>query len=225
MVFNIGAKRAFLIFLRNVGKRLIFFNRFFIFGRCLWNCWKKLLPKEVKYCRATCSTSAVSSITQIDAVLLAAMADEVYKHFAGSGVNKILTVEASGIALAILVAERFGCNMVFAKKSKALNDDGEMYSAVCPSFTRPGVNTIKVPKEYLGKDDNVLIVDDFLAVGNATTALRSLVSDAGAKLCGISVAVEKGFQGGGDKIRADGIDLLSLAIIDGMKDGSITFRK
>ena len=162
---------------------------------------------------------------QIDAVLLAAMADEVYKHFAGSGVNKILTVEASGIALAILVAERFGCNMVFAKKSKALNDDGEMYSAVCPPFTRPGVNTIKVPKEYLGKDDNVLIVDDFLAVGNATTALRSLVSDAGAKLCGISVAVEKGFQGGGDKIRADGIDLLSLAIIDGMKDGSITFRK
>ena len=185
MVFNIGAKRAFLFFLRNVGKRLIFFQSIFYFRKVFMELLEKAIAERGKVLPGDVLNVGSFVNHQIDAVLLAAMADEVYKHFAGSGVNKILTVEASGIALAILVAERFGCNMVFAKKSKALNDDGEMYSAVCSSFTRPGVNTIKVPKEYLGKDDNVLIVDDFLAVGNATTALRSLVSDAGAKLCGI----------------------------------------
>lgn len=162
---------------------------------------------------------------QIDVKLLAAMADEVYSHFRCSGVNKILTVEASGIALAVLVAERFGCRMVFAKKSKALNADGEMYAADCRSYTRPGNNKITVPKEYLGPEDKVLIVDDFLAVGNVAAALRDIAGQAGSELCGITVAVEKGFQGGGDKIREDGIDLLSLAIIDSMEDGKIVFRK
>lgn len=161
---------------------------------------------------------------QIDSVLLAKMADEICAHFGDKGVNKVLTVEASGIALAILVAERLGCMMVFAKKSRALNDAGEMYAAECRSFTRPGVNTVIVPKEYLGSDDNVLIVDDFLAVGNAASALRSIVEKAGAHLCGMAVAVEKGYQGGGDKIRKEGVDLLSLAVIDSMENGKITFR-
>lgn len=162
---------------------------------------------------------------QIDTKLLAAMADEVRAHYSESGVNKVLTVEASGIALAVLVAERFGCPMVFAKKSKSLNVSGETYSANCHSFTRLSDNTLIVPKEYITKEDKVLIVDDFLAVGNAANALLDIVKQAGATLCGITVAIEKGFQGGGDKLREDGIDLLSLAIVDSMDNGNIVFRK
>lgn len=164
---------------------------------------------------------------QMDVDLLCVMADEIVEHFSESGVNKILTVEASGIALAVLVAERLHCKTVFAKKSKALNADGEFYSAECVSFTRPDNNLIMLPKPYILKSDKVLIVDDFLAKGNATDALRSIVKQAGATLCGITVAVEKGFQGGGDKIRADGIDLLSLAIVDDMnpETGEIVFGK
>lgn len=164
---------------------------------------------------------------QMDVDLLCAMADEVVEHFSACGINKVLTVEASGIALAVLVAERLHCKTVFAKKSKSLNADGEVYSAECVSFTRPDNNLIMLPKQYLLSTDKVLIVDDFLAVGNATDALRNLVKQAGATLCGITVAVEKGFQGGGDKIRADGIDLLSLAIVDEMNSdtGAIVFGK
>lgn len=164
---------------------------------------------------------------QMDAPLLSVMADEISGHFKEFGVNKVLTVEASGIALSMLVAERFGCKMVFAKKSKALNADGETYSAQCRSYTRPDNNLIILPKPYLTDADRVLIVDDFLALGNATDALREIVNQAGATLCGIAVAVEKGFQGGGDKIRADGIELLSLAIVDEMDavSGKIVFRK
>lgn len=164
---------------------------------------------------------------QMDVDLLCAMADEIVEHFSACGINKVLTVEASGIALAVLVAERLHCKTVFAKKSKSLNADGEVYSAECVSFTRPDNNLIMLPKQYLLSTDKVLIIDDFLAVGNATDALRSIVSQAGATLCGIAVAVEKGFQGGGDKIRADGIDLLSLAIVDEMNSdtGAIVFGK
>lgn len=164
---------------------------------------------------------------QMEAPLLSSMADEIFSHYKKYGVNKVLTVEASGIALAILVAERFGCKMAFAKKSKALNADGETYSAECRSYTRPDNNLIILPKAYLTAADKVLIVDDFLAIGNATDALREIVKQSGATLCGITVAVEKGFQGGGDKIRRDGIDLLSLAIVDEMDadSGKIVFRK
>ncbi len=164
---------------------------------------------------------------QMDSSLLCKMADEICKHFSACGVNKVLTVEASGIALSILVAERFGCDMVFAKKSKTLNVVGETYSSECESFTHKETNNLILPKAYLKNSDKVLIVDDFLAVGNATNALRDIVKQSGATLCGVTVAVEKGFQGGGDKIRAEGIDLLSLAIVDAMneKTGEITFRK
>ncbi len=164
---------------------------------------------------------------KMDVRLLSAMADEIAAHFKPCGINKVLTVEASGIALAILVAERLGCDMVFAKKSRTLNVDGEVFAAECESFTHKERNTVILPKAYLGGADKVLIIDDFLALGNATDALRNIINQAGATLCGIAVAVEKGFQGGGDKIRAAGIDLLSLAIVDGMdeKTGRITFRK
>lgn len=162
---------------------------------------------------------------QMDAEFVSKLAKEIYNHFKDKNINKILTVEASGIAFAILVAKEFKCKMVFAKKSQALNADGSLYQARCESFTRKTVNNITLPKEYLDKDDVVLIVDDFLAVGNAITALREIISQSGATLAGVTTIVEKGFQKGGDKLREEGIDLLSLAIVDKMEDGKITFRK
>ena len=160
----------------------------------------------------------------MDVKLLSAMADEVAAHCAGGKVDKVLTVEASGIALAVLVAERLNCEAVFAKKSKSLNAKGEAYEAECRSFTRPGVNIISLPKEYLPQNSNVLIIDDFLAVGNAANALLDIVSQAKANLVGMSVAIEKGSQGGGDALREKGVDLLSLAIVESMEDGKIVFR-
>ncbi len=162
---------------------------------------------------------------QMDAEFITKLAEEIYNHFKDKKINKILTIEASGIAFAILVAQQFKCKMVFAKKSQALNADGSLYSAVCESFTRKTVNNITLPKDYLVKEDNVLIVDDFLAVGNAIKALREIVEQAGANLQGVCTIVEKGFQSGGDKLREEGVDLLSLAIVDKMEDGKVTFRK
>ena len=161
---------------------------------------------------------------QLDIKLLSAMAKDIYEKFKGAGVNKILTVEASGIAIAVLVAQQFNCNAVFAKKSKTVNVDGELYSAKCFSFTHKNENTLIVPKEFLGKGDKVLIIDDFLAHGEAVNALTDIVGQAGAELKGVSIAIEKGFQGGGDELRAKGVNLYSLAIIDSMDDGKIVFR-
>ena len=157
--------------------------------------------------------------------LMTRIGKEIYAHFKDKGVNKILTVEASGIAFALAAAQNFNCNMVFAKKTAAANADGEAYFAECYSYTRQKNNILALPKEYLSSADNVLIVDDFLAHGNATTALRQIVEQAGAKMVGVAIAIEKGFQGGGDEMRNAGIDLLSLAIVDKMEDGKIMFRK
>lgn len=162
---------------------------------------------------------------QLDIKLLSAMADDIYEKFKGEGVNKILTVEASGIAIAVLVAQRFNCNALFAKKSKTANVDGELYSAKCFSFTHKNENTLIVPKEFLGKGDKVLITDDFLAHGEAVNALTDIVEQAGAILAGVAIAVEKGFQGGGDGLRAKGVNLYSLAVIDSMEEGKVVFRK
>ncbi len=161
----------------------------------------------------------------IDVKLLMEMGKEVKDHFKDKKVTKILTVEASGIAFAVAVANAFGVDMVFAKKTKALNADGELYTAECYSYTRKVSNILALPKEYLNSDDEVLIVDDFLAHGNATVALMDIVSQAGAKVTGVAIEIEKGFQGGGDKLRDSGVDLLSLAIVDEMEEGKITFRK
>ena len=137
----------------------------------------------------------------------------------------VLTVEASGIAIAIITAQFFNCNAVFAKKSKTVNVDGEVYSAQCFSFTHKNNNTLIVPKEYLCASDNVLIIDDFLARGEAVNALIKIVRDAGASLSGVAIAIEKGFQGGGDELRKKGVNLYSLAVIDDMENGKIVFRK
>ncbi len=162
---------------------------------------------------------------QMDVKLLSEMAKSIHERFKDKSVTKILTVEASGIALAVLVAEKFGVNAVFAKKTKTLNVEGGVYTAECFSFTHKKTNVLIVPSEYLDKTDNVLLVDDFLADGQALKALISIVSQSGATLAGATVAVEKGFQGGGDRLRDAGVDLYSLAIIDSMEEGKLTFRK
>ncbi|MBR2337209.1 MAG: xanthine phosphoribosyltransferase [Clostridia bacterium] len=161
---------------------------------------------------------------QLDVKLLSSMADEIYNHFNNKGITKILTVEASGIALAVLVAERFGVNAVFAKKSKTANVDGELLTAECYSYTHKVMNNLILGKEFLLPGENVLVVDDFLANGQAVYALKTLVEKAGANFSGVAIAIEKGFQGAGDKIRGEGIDLYSLAIIDSMSDSQIVFR-
>lgn len=162
---------------------------------------------------------------QIDVNLISSMGKDIYEKFKDCGVNKILTVEASGIAIAVIAAQFFKCNAVFAKKSKTVNVDGELYSAKCFSFTHKNENTLIVPKEYLDKSDKVLIIDDFLAHGEAVNALMEIVEQSGATLAGVSVAIEKGFQGGGDELRKKGVNLYSLAVIESMDNGQVVFRK
>ena len=161
----------------------------------------------------------------IDINILDEMANSFYEHFKDEGINKILTVEASGIAIATLLASKFRANILFAKKKKTLNISDELYSASCFSFTHKTQNTIVVPKEYLKESDNVLIVDDFLATGEALNALLSLCESAKANVKGVGICIEKGFNGAGDKLRKSGINLLSLAVIDKMDDDTIIFRK
>ena len=161
---------------------------------------------------------------QIDIKLLSEMGKDIYEKFKNCGVNKILTVEASGIAIAVITAQFFNCDAVFAKKSKTVNVDGETYSAKCYSFTHKTDNTLIVPKEYLSAGDNVLIIDDFLANGEAVNALMDIVGQADATLSGVAIAIEKGFQGGGDELRKKGVNLYSLAIIDSMENGQVVFR-
>ena len=161
---------------------------------------------------------------QIDVSLYQAMGKEIFSHFSNCAVNKILTVESSGIGLACITAQFFNCPVVFAKKSHTANVNGNVYSAECYSYTHKKTNNLIVPTEFLTKEDNVLIIDDFLAMGEAVNASIGLIKQAGAKLCGVAIAIEKGFQGGGDKLREQGVNLLSLAIIDKMDDKGIEFR-
>ena len=153
------------------------------------------------------------------------MAKEIYAHFKDKNVNKILTVEASGIGFACIVAQYFNCKVVFAKKHKTRQLTDEFYEAKVHSFTHGDDNIIKVTKKYISASDNVLIIDDFLASGEATNGLMDIVNQAGANLAGIAIAIEKGFQDGGKQLREKGIDLLSLAIVDSMNENGITFKK
>lgn len=162
---------------------------------------------------------------KMDVALVGKMGEEIRKHYINKGVNKVLTVEASGIAIAFAAAQAFGVDMVFAKKNKTANVSGELYSAICHSYTHGTDNTLTIPTDYLKKGDKVVIVDDFLACGNAFFALKDIVNQSGAEIVGFSAAIEKGFQGGGDKLREEGYDVFSLAIVESMEDGKITFRK
>ena len=161
---------------------------------------------------------------QIDIDLSRKMGEYIYEHFKDCAVNKILTIEASGIGLACLTAQFFHCPVLFAKKSKTSNIDGNFYCAECYSYTHRKTNNLIVPVEYLTSTDRVLVVDDFLAMGEAINACLSLIKQANATLVGAVSAIEKGFQGGGDKLREQGINLLSLAIIDKMDENGIVFR-
>ena len=161
---------------------------------------------------------------RIDTQLMDHIAEEFGRHFNMDEVTMILTAEASGIALAAIVARHFGKSMIFAKKAKSDNIEGGLYQSDIFSYTYKKKVTLLVSKEWLSADDKVLIVDDFMANGEAMRGLCDIVDAAGATLVGIGCAVEKGFQGGGDRLRAAGINLKSLAIIESAEPGNIVFR-
>ena len=163
---------------------------------------------------------------QMDIALMDQMGKEFKRRFAGKNITKVLTIEASGIAIACSVAREFGVPMVFAKKSKSINIDGDMYVAEVESFTHKNKNQVIVSKKFLNADDHVLIVDDFLANGCALQGLISITEAAGATVEGLGIAIEKGFQIGGKVIRNLGYHLESLAIVESMdaETGEIVFR-
>ncbi len=165
---------------------------------------------------------------QMDISLFQEMAAEWKTRFADKGINKILTIEASGIAIAAIAATAFdNCPVVFAKKTESLNVDGAVYSSKVTSFTKKRTYDVFVSQKYLDPGDHVLIVDDFLAVGSALNGLIDIVEQSGATVEGLGIAIEKGFQGGGDKLREKGYQLESLAIVDKLdaETGTIAFRK
>ena len=164
---------------------------------------------------------------QMDIDLFNEMGKEWKKRFEGKHITKILTIEASGIGIACIVAQHFGVPVVFAKKSKSINLEGDVYTAEVESFTHKNKNQVIVAKKFLNENDHVLLIDDFLANGCALQGLIQIVNSAGATVEGIGIAVEKGFQTGGIIIRNLGYQLESLAIVESMdwETGNITFRK
>ena len=163
---------------------------------------------------------------QMDVQLIDRIGEEFHRRFKDKKITKVLTIEASGIAIAYAVARCFGVPMVFAKKAKSVNIDGDMYTAEVESFTHKNKNQVIVSKKFLSAEDHVLIIDDFLANGCALQGLISIAEGAGATIEGLGIAVEKGFQIGGRVIRNLGYRLESLAIVDAMdaETGEITFR-
>ena len=162
---------------------------------------------------------------QMDISLMEEIGREFKRRFGHKTITKVLTIEASGIGIAAFVAREFGVPMVFAKKSKSINIDGDMYVAEVESFTHKNKNQVIVSKKFLQEGEHVLIIDDFLAVGSAMKGLIDVCDQAGATVEGIGIMVEKGFQEGGKYLRENGYNLHSLAIIESMEDGKITFRE
>ncbi len=164
---------------------------------------------------------------QMDVALIDEIGKEFHRRFADKEITKILTIEASGIAIAYAVARCFGVPMVFAKKAKSINIDGDMYTAEVESFTHKNKNQVIVSKKFLSSDDKVLIVDDFLANGCALQGLISIAEAAGAEVAGIGIVIEKGFQYGGRSIRNLGYQLESLAIVESMdsETKTVVFRE
>ena len=163
---------------------------------------------------------------QMDIKLFSEMAKEWKRLFAGKNITKILTIEASGIGIAAVTAMEFGVPVVFAKKSQSINLDYDNYTTKIESFTHKRVYDVNISKKFLSTEDHILIIDDFLANGCALEGLLNIVEEAGATVEGIGIAIEKGFQVGGEKIRERGIQLESLAIVESMDDktGKIVFR-
>lgn len=161
---------------------------------------------------------------QLDVAFLMEMGKEIARLFGDSGVTKVLTIEASGIAIAVAAAAALGTPAVFAKKHKTGNVSGDVLTTTVHSYTHNTDYEIVVSREYISPTDRVLLVDDFLANGKALCGLAELVTQAGAKTVGAAVAIEKGFQQGGDALRATGLRVESLAIVESMSDTSLTFR-
>ena len=160
---------------------------------------------------------------QLDVKFLAERGEEIARLFRGASVTKVMTIEASGIALATLAALALGVPAVIVKKHASANQSRDVWSAEIASYTHGNVYTAAVAKEYLGEGERVLIVDDFLACGNAIRGMKQMIDAAGATLVGCAIAVEKKFQGGGDALREEGIRVESLAMVDTMTDDALTF--
>lgn len=163
---------------------------------------------------------------QIDIPFMREIGKEFHRLYKDCDINKILTIEASGIAIGSMVAQEFECPLVFAKKTKTKNIAGDVYSVPVESFTHGTTYNVMVSKRFLGKGDRVLIVDDFLAIGNALNGLIKMVQESGAELVGCGAVIEKGYQGGGDKLRESGVRVESLAIVESMnhETGEVVFR-
>ena len=162
----------------------------------------------------------------LDVALLEQLGKEFYEKFKDKNITRILTIEASGIALACLTAQYFKVPVVFAKKAKSKNLDGELYTSTVHSYTYGKDFTVTLSKKFLSKEDTVLLIDDFLAVGKAMRGLIDICNQAEAEIAGIGIAIEKGFQSGGKELRETGYDVYSLAIVDEMNDeGMIYFKE
>lgn len=161
---------------------------------------------------------------QIDIALLDEIGKEFRRRFDGQNITKVITIEASGIAIACITAKYFGVPVVFAKKSESKNIDGDVYRTTVTSYTRGKDYTVILEKRYLTPGDRILIIDDILATGKAQRGLLDISGQAGAAVAGIGVVIEKGFQGGGDKLRESGYNVQSLAIIDSLDNNTIKFR-
>lgn len=188
----------------------------------------KLLEEKI----LTCGTVLPGNILkvdsflnhQLDVKLLNELGKEFYRLFSSYNITKILTVEASGIAIACAAAPHFDVPVVFAKKGHHKNVGNDLLTAEVFSYTKGTTYTIAVSRKYISPEDNILIIDDFLANGQAALGLKKIVEDAGATLKGVGIAIEKGFQDGGKKLRDSGVTVRSLAIVDSMTDDSISFR-
>ncbi|QEY34362.1 xanthine phosphoribosyltransferase [Caproiciproducens galactitolivorans] len=162
---------------------------------------------------------------QIDIALLNEIGKEFKRLFSKEKITKIITIEASGIAIACIAAQYFGVPVVFAKKTESKNIDGDIYTSKIMSYTHGNEYTAMLEKRFVSPNDRILILDDFLATGKAQRGLLDIARQSGASVAGIGIVIEKGFQGGGDRLRAEGYNLQSLAIIDRMENGVVTFRE
>ncbi len=161
---------------------------------------------------------------QMDISLIEEIGNEFYRIYGNTGVTKILTIEASGIGIAAFAAKSFGVPLLFAKKSKSKNIAGDVFSSKVESFTHGNIYDVIVSKEFLNEKDTVLIIDDFLANGQALTGLFDIVKQSGAKCVGAGIVIEKGFQDGGKILRDKGYRVESLAVVESMEDGKVVFR-
>ncbi len=162
---------------------------------------------------------------QIDVAFLQEIGEEFHRIFSGRPITKILTIESSGIAVACMTAQSFGVPVVFAKKAQTKNLDGSLYRSIVRSYTYGKIYDVVLSRRFLGPEDHVLIVDDFLANGCAAEGLIDIIGQAGASLEGVGIVIEKGFQEGGKMLREKGVNLHSLAIIESMTDNTVVFRE